>query len=253
MQKKSRSAKVAAARLKLTKPMRVLVDRCVDRKLETKVAYYHADVNEIKSKIDYTSVLRILPQIHQAGQPGHEAVDRDSRVGSQIVAQSFIVKGWLNCTYEAIEPTWSTTLARMFCVSDKQVKTWNTLSGGSFDFTSELLRAGAEAYPYNGTNEHQLMPVNHDRITTHYERQFNFTSDQAITSGFTGALRAKTVYFTIKLKVKNKVLRFAEPTEAYPSNYAPALCVGFTCAEGAATTGSPIYMSYTSMLRYKDA
>lgn len=232
--------------------MRVLVDRRVDRKIETKVAYYHTYFNPTHG-ISYSQIASILPELPQAGHTGSLEVDRETRVGSQVIAQSLYVRGWINCVYEQDEPDWSTILARLFCVSDKSIKYVGQLSGGMYQFTSELLRKGSEATDYDGTPESQLMPVNSDRITTHHQRTFNFAGDQAHHTGFTGELRVKTIPFSFSVKCKNKVLKFAEPDDKYPHNFAPVMALGWTCANGNTPSGSPLRVEYTSLLRYKDA
>lgn len=252
MQKKARSDKYAAARLKLSKPMRVLVDRRVDRKLETKVGYRHVTFNP-SSKITYSQVSLLLPEIPQAGSSGNPEVDREVCIGSSIIATSFHINGYMNMVYEDSEPDWSTILARMFIVSDKGIRFYGALSGGVYDFVGELLRHGSTPQDYDGTPEAQLMPINFDRVTTHHTRTYNLAGDMAVHTGFTGSLKVKTIPFRVNLKLKNKVLKYAEPDDVFPHNYAPVFALGWTCANGNTPSGSPVKVVYTTTLRYKDA
>lgn len=255
MQKKARSAKVQAARLKLSKPMRVLVDRRVDRKLETKVAYFHNySWGNFSPKIIGTpgasSFQQILPEVPQAGQPGSEPADRENRVGSDIHVMGINIKGVINMMYTE-DQTWSSLLARLIVCSAKGHSYWPEVSPVATLLAGEFLRAGATTMPYNADIQSQMTNINFNRVTTHHERRYNFNGDYAY--GNFGGLGTKNVTFNINLKCRNKVLKYSDPTDVFPRNYAPFLCAGYTAANGSAVGGTPLYGQYVVTMRFKDA
>lgn len=255
MQKKARSAKVQAARLKLSKPMRVLVDRRVDRKLETKVAYFHNySWGNFSPKIIGTpgasSFQQVLPEVPMAGQTGSEVSDRETRIGADITLIGLNIKGVI-CMKYTDDPTWSTILARLIVCSTKGHSYWPEISPVATLVAGEFLRAGANPMPYNADLQSQFTNINFNRITTHHERRYNFNGDYAF--GSVGGVGSKNITFNINLKCRNKVLRYSDPSETFPRNYAPFLCCGYTAANGSAVGGTPLYGQYVVTMRYKDA
>lgn len=255
MQAKSRSARAAAARLKLSKPMRVLVDRRVDRKLETKVAYYHNDqwqnfTPKIVGTVGASSFQQVLPPLPMAGQPGSEPADRENRIGSEVILTSLQIKGTIAMTYTD-NSTWSCLLARLLVISAKGHNYWPEVSPVATLLATNLLRAGSVNQAFVDDLESYLMPLNFARVTTHHEKRINFSGPFAY--GSMGGLDSKVVQFTINLKVRNKKLKYDSPTEVFPRNYAPFLCCGYTSATSHAVGGTPLYGEYRTRMAFKDA
>lgn len=255
MQAKGRSAKVTAARLKLSKPMGILVDRRIDRKLETKVAYFHNyDWGNFSPKIIGTtgasSFQQVLPEVPQAGQPGSEVSDRENRIGADILVKGINIKGVINMKYTD-DGTWSTLLARLIVCSAKGHSYWPEVSPIATLLAGEFLRAGATPMPYNADLQSQFTNLNTNRVTSHHERRYNFNGDYAY--GSVGGLGSKNITFNINLKCNNKILKYSAPGEVFPRNYAPFLCCGYTAANGSAVGGTPLYGQYVVTMRFKDA
>lgn len=253
--KKPKSAAKQASSVKLSKPMRVLVDRRVDRKLETKVAYFHNySWGNFSPKIIGTlaasSFQQVLPEVPQAGQPGSEPADRENRIGADIHLQSLNIKGVINMMYTS-DQTWSTILARLIVCSAKGHGYYPEIAPVATLIAGEFLRGGATTMPYNADIQSQFTPINFNRITTHHEKRYNFNGDYAY--GSVGGLGTKNITFNINIKVKNKILRYSAPGDLFPRNYAPFLCCGYTAANGSAVSGTPLYGQYVVTMKFKDA
>lgn len=237
--------------------MRALVEKAVDANLETKQVIF--DFNQpaaFDGIIDQARLWQIIPPCPQGGATGFT---RSGRVGAQIELMSITIKGVVVLA-GSTDANSSTIQGRLMCLSSKSFKDSQNVFAGpiSSGIVSHLLRNQQSAEPYDGSWSNHLLPLNTPNVTKHWERYMDFNNQY--TSGpapLADVTRSIVKHFTIRLKCRGKKLRYDAdaPTNVYPTNYAPFLCFGWTCANGnTAFPSTPLMqVRYQVHMNYKDA
>ena len=258
-----RRKKVATSRLKLAKPVRTLVDRRIDRQIETKVLPFHF------RRTQWRNVPDTQPRCCQLLANCLQGEQRNEREGSKIKLTSMNIQGYLQIpSYE--EPGSSDRSNIMFrlCVLSAKSESYypDVLANwsGPGNYFTQLLKPNSTADPPAGQNYDMWLDINRDLFTVHYDKVFDFSRGDQNGANVTPAATLwrpdKFKKFFIKLKVKNKLLRYA--TEAspgsneglQPTNFAPFLVGWWSYTNGAAPSNTPVpYIEYYVKTRFKDA
>lgn len=254
---------VATSRLKLAKPVRALVDRRIDRQIETKCQPYHFRRTQWDNLPDVQArCCQILANIGQGDE-------RNDRHGSKIKLTSLSLKGYIQIpSYESPGSEDRSNIMFRLCVLSAKSEHFfpDVLANwaGPGNFFSQLMKPASEATPVFGDNSDMWKDINRDLFTVHYDKVFDFSrgdaNGQNISPVQTNWRPDKIKFFNVKLKCKNKVLRFADATDPgtndgiNPSNYAPFLVGWWSYINGAAPSNTPVpYIEYYAKSYFKDA
>lgn len=203
---------------------------------------------------------RIIPNIQKG-------VEENERIGEQINAKSLVLKGIMKFNYETQEgsPNMSNVAVRVMCLSLKTSPSWQQSLSNMTNSLENLLRRGATTVPFKGYLEDIYSPVNTDLFTVHYNKVFYINQSYFVQIGTGGGpvsadLKNTVKFFTIKLKVKNKLLKYSNAFGAnddlLPSNYSPFFIAGYSYLNGASPDGqeaAQLKITYNTELKYEDS
>lgn len=254
---------VATARLKLAKPVRKLVDRRIDRQIETKVLPFHYRRTQWDNVPDQQArCCQLLQNLIQGDQ-------RDERNGSKIKLTSMNIRGYIQIpSYE--EPgsaDRSNIMFRLCVLSCKAEHMYPEVLAnwaGPGNWFTKLLKSQADDTPPTGITNDMWKDINRDLFTVHYDKVYTFSRGDQNGNNITPAATLwrpdKMKHFFIKMKVKNKVLNYAtEHTPGtnegiQPTNFAPFLVGWWSYTNGANAGNTPVpYIEYYVKTRFKDA
>jgi hypothetical protein len=184
-------------------------------------------------------LMRLFPNIDQGD-------NRENRTGSKIKLQN------INCKFHfhippATDPTANPTAGlccRLLVLSPKQFTKWTEFvtewSSGA-NLGRKYLRNGEAQTYFQGDLMSLEFPVNTALFTTHYDRRFQLHRGKLIGDDSSGLARMPEVAKTINLnlKVKNKVVQYADSGLSVASNYSPFAILLYAPMNGDITTTSP--------------
>lgn len=257
-----RQKKVKTARLKLARPVRALVDRRINRTLETKCVAYHGRRTQIDNLPDVQArCWRLVPAISQGDT-------RATRTGSKVRLQSMTVNGYVQIpSYDASTSNdRSSIMLRLIAFTPKGYRftpdvqaTW----AGPGNLYTQFFRTEAIALAPQGVWTDQYAEVNRDMFTVHADKRMVFSrGDMFNVPGAEGAAWRPdmTKRFSFRIKCKNKIGRFAQidepgfagdPTEM--QNFAPCLIAMWSFTNGAAPSAAACpFVEYLTKLNFKD-
>lgn len=257
-----RRKKVATSRLKLARPVRRLVDRRINRHLETKMVSYHGRRTQIDNQPDVAArCWRLVPPISQGDT-------RATRTGSKIRLQNLRVDGYVQIpSYDASTSNdRSSIMLRMICLTPKGyrftpdvISTWP----GPGNLYTQLFRTEAIATAPQGTWLDMHAEVNRDMFTVHADKRMLFSrGDLFNVPGAEGAAWRPdmTRRFSFRVKCKNKIGHFAQvdepgfsgdPTEM--QNFSPVLIAMWCYTNGAAPSAAAMpFVEYLTKMTFKD-
>lgn len=240
--------------LRLSAPMRNLVDRSIHKNIETKQA-----IVQISGGGAYGLPVQVIPSAAGNGNGGMFSVLpriaqgdlRDQRQGSQIKVRSCRVTCYcvLPAATVGSQTDRSMIEMRVICGSTKGRLNYTSLYDDTGATMSNIMRTGTSSDAFLGDFQHINLPLNHAVVTKHYDRNMIL---KTVTGN--GDTVSNAVYkFSFNVPLKNKVLRYVEQ-EAYPRNAAPWLAVGWNYTNSAA--GLPVAIPnfwYQTVLNYEDA
>lgn len=255
---------VRTARLKLATPVAKLVDRRINRKVETKVAPFHYRRTEWDNLPETQArCCQLLRNILQGD-------DRSERDGSKISLQSMLVRGYIQipCYDQPQSNDRSNIYFRLCCLSAKAqgfypdvLANWS----GIGNYYSQLLKPAETAQAPDGQVQDMWRDINRDAFTVHYDKVFNLSRGDA---GGVVPIPAETTWrkdvikhFRFRLKCKNKLLRYSTavdpgtPSESIqPQNFAPFIVGWWAYTNGAPASQAAVpYVEYYVNTRFKDA
>jgi len=225
----------------------------IHSQVETKEQIYENAYTVYNSPIDVvTDVNRIVPLIQQG-------VDANNRIGSQIMVQSFNIKGHiiLNQTYTTASA--SRIAVRMMIVTPKRYQHTTDAIANFSTWLPKLLKIGGSERAFSGNIQDLYAPINSDLVVKHYDK-IHYMTMPAITSytnvGVTSVSYPtnSTKFFNINLKCKNKKLTYDEVSN-YPFGYGPVMLMGYAHLDGSAPDliNTQVIVSATSIMKYEDA
>lgn len=210
--------------LTLSKPMKSLVNREINRQNETHERLFYSGIVNVDSAIGNADWSLIIPATVQGDA-------RENRMGAELTLTSLIIRGFIRMTPDG-SSTGDALMARLMVVSAKRQARHVNVT----DLSNSLLREGSQPRTYDGTLEHHYMPTNTAYITKHFDRSYIMATDHiTYVDGGTGgdsedtrvAQRIVIKPFTIRLKVRGKKLRYENNSSQYPENFSPLIGLGF--------------------------
>lgn len=254
---------VTTRRLKLARPVAKLVDRRIDRQIETKALPFYFRRTQWDNVPDVQNrCCQLMPNMIQGES-------RSQREGSKVKLTSMNIRGYLQIpSYE--EPgsaDRSNIMFRLCVLSCKAEAMYPELLAnwaGPGNWFTKLLKASDVDGPPSGVTLDMWTDINRDLFTVHYDKVFDFSRGEAngqnISPVETTWRPDKFKKFFIKLKVKNRVLKYATEYNPgnndgiQPTNFAPFLVGWWSYTNGAAPSNTPVpYIEYYVKTRFKDA
>lgn len=250
--------KVAVARkaksLSSSRAFRLAVNKVVQRDIETKQAFHSITAVNYNSGIDSIGdAPRILPSIAQG-------TNDNSRIGDQLKSQSLTVKGAI--VYNPSTGQYGTYAnsrigVRMMIVQPRQYSNISDVQSNAAAWLSLLLKKGASAVGFTGVLSDLWAPINSDYIIKYYDKVFYLDAPYQATAVGSTLMGRSTKMFSIKLKTRNKILKYDSNVSSgqQPTNYAPVLLLGYTHMDGSAADSltTAVQLSYDSIFNYEDA
>lgn len=240
--------------LKLSKPMKTLVDRRIHSNIETKqtVHQINADAIGAPSPVAMLPVLstnglfRVLPSIAQGDT-------RADRQGSQIKVRSCRVTGYVLLPARDVgtQDDRSMIQLRFICASAKNRLSYESLDQDPQAVLTNIVRKGNTTHGIMGDFETIDLPLNTALVTKHYDRHFILKSlgNNAVNGQLNNCYK-----FSFSIPMKNKVFKYANPTDTFPKNSAPFICAGWNYLNNAAPTPVAVpKIFFQTLFSYEDA
>lgn len=279
----SRSAKVPKAlvrsipkkqkpKYKLSTTTKKLIDSEINKKEETNEKMFQTRLLELPNIPDNVAhIFRLIPDFHQAGQPsGGGAVyptNRENRTGTKCRLMSHHIEGRAFIPFDGDikDAHKSCVSCRLLILSCKKFSKYSDVEDNwdtGSDLRNAFLRNGSEKDGFDGYQFGLDIPVNDELFTTHHDKKFMLnrgflqtsTAFPTTTEGMGLAHMPVAVkYFSFNMKVKSKILKFADEENSLPTNYAPfaVLCYSYTNGN-APSADRHVYMQITNKLRWKN-
>jgi len=248
--RKARPAKDIAFEQKV----KAIVQRENHKDDETKQAFHERTLTSYNSGINTTAeATRIVPSLGQG-------VTDYQRIGDQIKAQSLIVKGAI--IYNPSTGQYGTYAnarlgVRMMIVQPRKFSNIDDVQTDVPNWSTYLLKKGGSTTAFTGVLSDLWAPINSDGIIKYYDKVFYLDAPYQATAVGSVLMGNSTKFFNIKLKVKNKVLKYDSSVSGalQPTNYAPVLIIGYAHMDGSApdVLTTAIQLVYDSVLNYEDA
>lgn len=230
--------------LKLSKPVAALVEKRIKSNQETNTTYLHFRRTQFANiPTGIQRAVQILPPINQGDS-------RIERLGSKLTLQSGYTKGLITIPADD-NPILGNgdrpdIMFRMMLVSPKQ---FDAPQGWVNQYVSNIFpnifKPGDTGVAPAGTMIDMWQPINRDVLTVHFDKTFHlkrnypFFPDPTSTSGAT-TQKPVSIPFTIKHKVKNKVLHYSGSGASVSCNYDPRLICTWAYTNGAAASASAV-------------
>lgn len=251
-----RAKAVSARRYKLARPVRALVDRRINRKLETRSMFFKFRRTQWDNTPDTQArACQVFPIITQGDT-------RSERDGSKITLTSGWLKGVITIpSYDSATSNDRAAISFRLCVlSCKALKSYPEVQAnwsGPGNLYTQLLKGDSTAQNPTGTMQDMWEAINTDMFTVHYDKVFNMQRGQLLNPGAGGVgtahMPAVTRPFYIKLKCKNKVVKYSDFGLVEASNYAPFLVGWWAYQDGANPSNAAVpFIEYQSMYYFKD-
>jgi len=248
---------VAASRYKLARPVRTLVDRRIDRKIETKSILLKYRRTQWRNAPDAGQrCIQVFPSIDQGDT-------RDAREGSKITLTSGWVKGMITIpSYDSSTSSDRSSISFRLCMlSCKAARAFPDVQGnwpGPGNLYTQLLKGDSSASPAIGVLQDTWEPINTDMFTVHYDKTFVMNRGQLLNPGAGGVgtahMPAVSRSFYIKVKCKNKLVRYSDFGQVEPTNFAPFIVGWWAYTDGAAPSAAAVpFVEFQSMFHFKDA
>lgn len=235
----------------LTKVAKELIEKEISPKIENKQILYFLRLTQFNNTISQIGDFnRVLPPLEQG-------LFRNDRIASQVRLKNIHIRGWITIPpYDSAQSNDRSSIAcRLMCLSSKASSSWTQLQAELPTLQGSLLRNGSGGSQYDGNIENHFFPTNTSVVTSHYDKVFYMKRGQVVGDVGSGAghMPALVKPFSFKVACKNKVLKFNNPLDTDPNNFAPFVCLGFTYTDGAAPSPASVpWMTYTSTVTYED-
>jgi len=250
--------KVAVARkaktLSSSRAFRVAVQKVVAANVESKQAFHSVTATNYNSGINSIGdAPRVLPSIAQG-------ITDSTRIGDQLKSQLLTVKGAI--VYNPSTGQYGTygnsrLGVRMMIVQPRQYSNLDDVQSNAAAWLSLLLKKGGTSVAFSGILSDLWAPINSDYIIKYYDKVFYMDAPYQATAVGSTLMGRSTKMFSIKLKTRNKILKYDTNVSSgiQPTNYAPVLLLGYAHMDGSApdTLTTAIQLSYDSVLNFEDA
>lgn len=245
--------------LKLAKPVATLVQRKIDKNNPNRYTAFHQRRIQFTNLINDSPATRIWDVIPTIAQ----GVERHDREGTKIKLQHIHIKGRIDIPADDNPLVGNDDRAqiyvRLMCLSIKQEKFIGQVrSDWTAEFDDKFFKDESTPFAPTGQYIDMLSSINREVYTVHYDRvmkldrNYPFFPDPTSTSGAT-VQRPVSREFKISLKVKNKVLNYAEPSNVRSQNFQPFCCALFCYGNAAIPSSSAVpFIEYLSKVSFKE-
>ena len=252
------SKKPKAFKKRVVKPSRALVktiQQVIHRDVESKQSYHSQALTSYNPDINGGDIMRVIPNIGQG-------VDDNQRVGSQITAQSWSIKGHMILSTSNINLTNVRVAVRLIIAQPKMVSNWNAFGTVAVNYAAGLLKKGNVAVPFSGTIADLYAPIDRDSSIVYYDKIHYLSLPLLLNPSVTTTLVASDIRQTVKFfnftKTIKKVLRFNDAIDGLQSqNFNPVLMMGYTTLDSVPTapnlTLTQVAIAFDSFINYEDA
>lgn len=183
-------------------------------------------------------LMRLFPAIEQGDT-------RQERTGSRIKLMNINCKFLFHVSPDFAQVNANSALAcRLLVLSSKQFTKWTEMvtewSAGA-NLGRKYLRNGEAQTYFQGDLLSLEFPVNTALFTTHYDRRFVLNRGKNLGDDSSGLARMvdPVKMMNLNLKVKNKVVQYADSGISTASNYAPFAILLYAPVNGDISTTSP--------------
>lgn len=244
---------------KVAKPMLAAVKRALVRTAETKYVSAQYDLSFNSTVGSSGECYPLCPTVSQG-------VDDYQRLGDKIRGKYLIIRGKVQYNNSFLDTAGTQFIppstCRVMILSQNNIKVSSDVSSRAD--VAHLLKDNVgtgTARPYSGGQYDNLAPINKDLFRVHLDKKvkLNWINHQVVLTD-TGVSIShdvgndRTKYFYCKIPI-NRNMKFDDGTGNYPNSFAPFLCFGAVCDDGAApwTASTPFHVSFTSTLYFTDA
>ena len=242
---------------KPSKSFQKAVESVIHKNNENKEAYHEVDSLAFNSAINSTGDMqKVLPNI------GNGTAE-NQRVGEQIRAQRLSIKGHFILSTSNNNTSNSRIGVRMMVVQPKNLSAYPEVSNNT-SWLQQMLKKGGTNVAFTGLISDLYAPINTDQVTCYSDKLFYITIPYLYqglgldpsTTLASWDLSKATKFFSINLKVKNKLLKYDKNYNTLqPTSYSPILVLGYSHLDGSSPdiTTTQVIMSYISVVEYDDS
>lgn len=237
------------------------VQKIINKNAEDKIAFTTSGNSLISfnSAISATGdVMQIMPNISYGNFEGN-------RVGDEIRAKKFQVKGYLNLAVDTTLSSSNKRIAvRLLVVQPKRYGTYADIAGNAGVWMPTLLKKGNTQTGFTGVISDLWAPINTDEITKYYDRViymsqdniFQNTGSTAPTQQIAQNIQNTIKFFTVNLPTRNRKLLYDNSSDAglQPTNFQPVLVLGYVHLDGSSpdSVETQVGLQYDATLHYQD-
>lgn len=274
MKRKPKPAK-AQPKYDLSKPMKQLVTKEINKNEETNERFYQTRLLHLPNQPTTTSeLMRVFPEVFQSGQEDPATGDvypsnRETRQGTKIRSMNLKVRGraFIPVGQDLENQNNACISCRLLILSCKKYGKYEDVFS-NWDAGSELykkiLKNGSKAVAFDGYQFGLNLPVNDELFTTHHDTKFLLNrgcvferriSPLPTDGNGLGLVHSPFVvhYFSKNVKCKNKIIKFADETSSFPTNFAPFAVMLWSYTNDAAPSGTELpKIQIQSNLRWKN-
>jgi len=170
---------------------------------------------------------------------------REDRTGSKIKLQNIHMRYMFHISPDFAQVNANSAIScRLLVLSSKQFTKWTEMVTewtGNANLGRKYLRNGATQTWFQGDLKSLEYPVNTALFTTHYDKRFVLNRGKNLGDDSSGLARMvdPVKLISLNLKVKNKVVQFADSTVNVASNYSPFAILLYAPINGDISTSSP--------------
>lgn len=245
------------------KQIKKLIDKRINKNIEDKEAYHVINTGET-TLTDFNSQINSTADMQQLIPNISVGASENQRIGNQITAKSLYVSGYFKFKPSVIPnaTNYPNVCVRLMILSLKTAPNYTEANETSTPLNS-LLRKGGTTSAYLGKLSDIFAPINTDLFTVHHNSVSYLTQSiylqpsGATVASVSADLKNTVKFFDIKLKLKNKILKYDDTTSSglLPTNYGPFMLLGYTYLDGSSPDllNTACGMFYTTSLKYQDA
>lgn len=98
----------------------------------------------------------------------------------------------------------------------------------------DMIKTGDTVRGFTGLISDLYLPINREIYTVLYDKVHYITMEYLVSSVGSTNLRDTTRMFNVRLKCKNKKLRYEDSLSNYPQNWGPFMAIGYAKMDGSA-------------------
>ena len=238
---------------KLTKQQEKAVVALVHKNAETHQAFHSIVSENFNSSPNSTAdAKRIMPSINK----GDEDYQRE---GDRLTGRSLTVRGAI--VYNPSVGQYGTYAnarlgVRLMVVQPRIYSNIDDVQNNASTWLAYLLKKGGTTTAFTGILSDLWAPINTDGIIKHYDKIFYMDAPYQQTAVGSVLMGRSTRLFTIKMKVKDKILKYENSVSGgiQPTNYSPVVLIGYTHMDGSApdSVTTAIQLSYDVIFNFDD-